>query len=1054
MSSIHDLVAGLHWRQAGPFRGGRSVAVAGHTSQPMTYYFGACSGGIWKTDDAGASWLNVSDGYFKTASVGAVAVAESAPNVVYAGMGESCIRGNVSHGDGVYRSDDAGESWRHLGLETTRHIARVRVHPNNPDHVYVAAFGHAFGPHEDRGVYRTLDGGATWEKVLYRDERTGACDLSMDATNPRTLYAAMWDAQRSPWSLVSGGPGSGIFKTTDGGDSWVELTDNPGLPQGLKGRIGVTVSPARPQRVWAIVEAKEGGLFRSDNGGDTWTRVSDNPELRQRPWYYMHIFADPVDPDTVYVLNLGMWKSTDAGTSFIQIPTPHGDNHDLWIDPANTKRMIEANDGGACVSFDGGVTWSSIYNQPTAQLYHVTTDTQFPFRIYGAQQDNTTITIPSYSDRGAITEDDTWPVGGGESGYIAVRPDDPDIIFAGSYATRMTRYDHGARQEVDITVWPEDPIGYGAEAMKYRFQWTFPIVLSPHDPDVLYVTGNHVFRSTNGGQQFAPISPDLTRGDPETLGPSGGPITKDNVSTEYYGTIFAFAESPVQPGILWAGSDDGRINVSRDGGESWTDVTPSELPDWALISIIDASPHDPATAWVAATRYKLDDFRPYLLRTTDYGATWQMVTSGIPDDDFTRVVREDPAVPGLLYAGTETGLYVSWDAGDSWQQLSGGAGGNGRRALPVVPIHDLIVHDNSLVIGTHGRSFWLLDDLAPVREWRAADGDAPATLFPIATTYRIKPVNSWGRSGTVGYKSYVNTGGSQVMGIVRAAPDGGTRFELLNAGENPDLGVTVHYALSGEKPVQDVSLSFWTAEGEQIQRFSLAEDQSKQPAEMRLRGEPGLHRFVWDMRYPDATKIEGAALSLYWGGSTIGPVVAPGHYEARLEVGGNTYRQPFEVKRDPRVSATDDDLIAQRDLLLQIRDKLGAVHEAVLASRKLREQIDAWAVRLRDAGKDDLIPTLKQASEQLLAAEGELVESRSKGAADSFNYPPKVNSKLASLQGTVAYGDSHPPQQTYEVFDVLAAQADENLAALQKVVDAVTKDLNDKIAAAGVPAIG
>ncbi|MCO5177034.1 MAG: glycosyl hydrolase [Thermomicrobiales bacterium] len=1054
MSNVHDLVAGLQWRQAGPFRGGRSVAVAGHTSQPMTYYFGACSGGVWKTEDGGASWLNVSDGYFRTASVGAVAVAESAPNVVYAGMGESCIRGNVSHGDGVYRSDDAGVSWRHLGLETTRHIARVRVHPTNPDHAYVAAFGHTFGPHEDRGVYRTLDGGATWEKILYRDERTGACDLSMDATNPRTLYTAMWEAQRSPWSLVSGGPGSGIFKTTDGGDSWIELTDNPGLPQGLKGRIGVTVSPARPQRVWAIVEAQDGGLFRSDNGGDTWTRVSDNPELRQRPWYYMHIFADPVDPDTVYVLNLGMWKSTDAGSSFIQIPTPHGDNHDLWIDPANPKRMVEANDGGACVSFDGGVTWSSIYNQPTAQLYHVTTDTQFPYRIYGAQQDNTTITIPSYSDRGAITEDDTWPVGGGESGYIAVRPDDPDIIFAGSYATRMTRYDHGARQEVDITVWPEDPIGYGAEAMKYRFQWTFPIVLSPHDPDVLYVTGNHVFRSTNGGQQFTPISPDLTRGDPETLGPSGGPITKDNVSTEYYGTIFAFAESPVQAGVLWAGSDDGRINVSRDGGESWADVTPNELPDWSLINIIDASPHDPATAWVAATRYKLDDFRPYLLRTTDFGATWQLITSGIPDGDFTRVIREDPSAPGLLYAGTETGLYASWDAGDSWQQLSGGVGGNGRRALPVVPIHDLIVHDNSLVIGTHGRSFWLLDDLAPIREWKSAAGDAVVRLFPIQTTYRIKPPNSWGRADTVGYKDYITTGGSQVMGIVRAAEDGGTRIELLDAGENPALGVTVYYALAGEKPAEDVALSFWTAEGEQIRRFALADDQSKLPADMRLRAAPGLYRFVWDMRYPDAMKIEGAALSLYWGGSTIGPVVAPGHYEARLEVGGNMYRQPFEVKRDPRVSASDDDLVAQRDLLLQIRDKLGAVHEAVLASRKLREQIDTWASRLHDAGKGDLVPALEQASEQLLAAEGELVESRSKGAADSFNFPPKVNSKLASLQGTVAYGDSRPPQQTYDVFEVLAVQADENLAALQAVVDSVTKDLNDKIAASGIPAIG
>ncbi|HQZ89037.1 MAG TPA: glycosyl hydrolase [Thermomicrobiales bacterium] len=1054
MADIRTLVEGLHWRQAGPFRGGRSVAVAGHTSQPLTYYFGACSGGVWKTEDGGASWLNVSDGYFRTASVGAVAVAESAPNVVYAGMGEACIRGNVTHGDGVYRSDDAGESWRHLGLESTLHIARVRVHPHNADLVYVAAFGHAFGPHEDRGVYRSADGGATWDKVLYRDERTGACDLSMDATNPRTLYAAMWEAQRSPWSLVSGGPGSGIFKTTDGGDTWVELTDNPGLPKGLKGRIGITVSPARPQRIWAIVESKEGGLFRSDNGGDTWTRVNDNPDLRQRPWYYMHIFADPVDPDTVYVLNLGMWKSVDAGSSFTEIPTPHGDNHDLWIDPANTKRMVEANDGGGCVSFDGGVTWSSIYNQPTAQLYHVITDTQFPYRIYGAQQDNTTITIPSYSDRGAITEDDTWPVGGGESGYIAVRPDNPDIVYAGSYATRMTRYDHGSRQQVDITVWPEDPIGYGAESMKYRFQWTFPIVLSPHDPDVLYVTGNHVFRSTNGGQEFVPISPDLTRGDPETLGPSGGPITKDNVSTEFYGTIFAFAESPAQQGVLWAGSDDGRINVSRDGGGSWTDVTPSELPDWSLISIIDASPHDPATAWVAATRYKLDDFRPYLLRTTDYGATWQMIVNGIPDDDFTRVIHEDPLVKGLLYVGSETGLHVSWDAGSSWHRLSGGSSSNGRRALPVVPIHDLIVHGDDLIIGTHGRSFWVLDDLAPIRDWQQRRAGEPATLFPIQTAYRIQAPPSWGLPNTVGYKGYLTTGGSQAMGIVRAAEDGGTRFELLDAGENPAIGASIYYDLPGDKPAETLALSFWTAGGELIRRFSLADDQSKQPAEMRLRAEPGLHRFVWNMRHPDATRIEGAALSLYWGGSTIGPVVAPGTYVARLEVGDKEYRQAFAVERDPRVDATDEDLVAQCQLLLQIRDKLGAVHDAVLASRRLREQITAWSARLDNAGNENLVSALGQASERLLVTEGELVESRSKGAADSFNFPPKVNSKLASLQGTVAYGDSRPPQQTYDVYEFLAAQADANLTVLAKVVDEVTGDLNLRIAEAGIPALG
>jgi len=1046
MSNASELLNALQWRQAGPFRGGRSVAAAGDPRRPLTYYFGACAGGVWKTDDGAATWRNVSDGFFRTASVGAIAVADSDTNVVYAGMGESCIRGNVSHGDGVYRSDDGGTTWRHCGLEQTRHIARVRIHPRDENLVYVAAFGHAFGPHEERGVFRSRDGGQTWEKVLYRDENTGACDLIMDAQNPRVLYAAMWEARRSPWQLVSGGDGSGIFKTTDGGDTWTELTNNPGLPEGLKGRIGVAVSPANPQRVWAVIEATEGGLFRSDDGGATWTRTSDNPELRQRPWYYMHLFADPVSADTVYVLNLSMWKSTDGGNTFIEIPTPHGDNHDLWIDPTNPQRMIEANDGGACVTLDGGITWSSIYNQPTAQLYHVTTDSQFPYRIYGAQQDNTTISIPSYSDKGAITEDDTWPVGGGESGYIAVRPDDPNIIFAGSYASRMTRYDHNSKQSVDITVWPEDPIGYGAEAMKYRFQWTFPIAISPHDPDVLYTTGNHVFRSTTGGQSFDVISPDLTRGDPETLGPSGGPITKDNVSTEYYGTIFAFAESPVQQGVLWAGSDDGRINVSRDGGESWTDVTPPLLPDWTLISIIEPSWHDAATAFVAATRYKLDDVTPYLLKTHDYGATWQMITNGIDADDFSRTIREDPQREGLLYAGTETGIYISWDEGGLWQRVAG--------RFPVVPIHDLVIQDDALVVGTHGRSFWILDDLNPIREWNDDAQAGRGYLFPVATTVRILPPQQFPPPTTVGYKVSIWTGGSDVAGVIRKDDDADTtHVELLNAGDNAPIGVALTYRVGAPAPTE-VSLTFLTADGEEIRRFSSNDEPKEQPRLMRLKSQPGVHRFVWDMRYPEATKLENTALSLYWGGSTIGPVAAPGRYRARLEIDGETWTQEFEIVRDPRITATDDDLQAQFDLLIEIRDKLGAVHDIVKRSRGLREQITAWETRLKDTGNDDLATAAEQVREKLLEAENNIVESRSRGAADSFNYPPKVNSKLASLQSTVSYGDSRPPQQTYDVFAMLAQQADEGIAALQQVIDTEVVELNAKLAKSGVAAIG
>ncbi|MDI3341790.1 MAG: glycosyl hydrolase [Sphaerobacter sp.] len=1043
MKNPQDLLGSVQWRLAGPFRGGRVVAVAADPGDPLTFYFGACAGGVWKSQDGGATWRNISDGFFKTAAVGALAVAEADPNVIYAGMGEACIRGNVSHGDGVYKSTDGGKTWQHCGLAETRHIARVRVHPKDPDLVYVAAFGHAFGRNPERGVFRSRDGGKTWEQILYRDDKTGACDLSMDPRNPRVLYAAMWEAQRYPWKLVSGGEGSGIFKSTDGGDTWVELTNNPGLPTGLKGRIGVAVSPARPDRVWALIEAADGGLFRSDDGGATWKRLTDNPELRQRPWYYMHIFADPVNPETVYVLNLGFWKSTDGGNTFVGIPTPHGDHHDLWIDPRNPKRMIHGNDGGACVSFDGGVTWSSIYNQPTAQFYHVTTDTQFPYRIYGAQQDNTTLSIPSYSDRGAITADDTYPVGGGESGYIAVRPDDPNIVYAGSYASRMTRYDHRSKQEIDITVWPNDPIGYGAESMKYRIQWTFPIVLSPHDPNVLYVGANHVLRSTDGGQSFEEISPDLTRGEPETLKPSGGPITKDNVSTEYYGTIFAFAESPVQPGVLWAGSDDGLIHVSRDNGQTWQHVTPPDLPEWALISIIEPSPHDPATAYVAATRYKLDDFTPYLLKTNDYGQTWQLITNGIRENDFTRVIREDPVRRGLLYCGTETGVYVSFDDGAQWYPLTGN--------LPVVPIHDLVIHDTDLIVATHGRSFWVLDDLTPLRTWPDVAPEAPATLFPVRPAYRLMPPRRWPSAQTLGYKAYVTTGGSQALGEIVSDGAGGTRVELRTAGENPPVGVLVHYWIEAEAP-QSVALSFYTADGQLIKRFASDDEQAKGPKPKATRG---FHRFVWDMRYPDGTDLEGVRLAAYWGGGVIGPKAVPGTYEVRLEVDGQIVgSQRFEIRKDPRIPATQEDLQAQFDLLMAIQAKLSAVHEAVLHSKALREQIAAWQERLRAADQAALAEEAGKVAALLAEAENELVEWRHKGGADAFNYPPKVNSKLASLQGTVSYGDGRPPKQCYEVFDELSQWADAGMARLKAIIESEVGELNAKIAAAGVPPLG
>ena len=583
----------LEWRPIGPHRGGRVVAVAGDPSDPMTFYFGACAGGVWKTTDGGTYWQNVSDGSFNTSAVGAIAVADSDPNVVYAGMGESRIRGDVSHGDGVYRSTDGGKTWAHVGLEDTRHIARIRIHPQNSDLVYVAALGHAFGPNDQRGIFRSTNGGKSWDRVLHRSENAGAIDLSKDLSNPRILYAAIWEARRTPWSLTSGGPDSSLYKSTDGGDTWTELTNNLGLPKGLKGRIGVAVSPARPDRVWAIVEAEDGGPFRSDDGGATWERLDENRNLRSRPWYYMHIFADPQDAETVWVLNVQAWKSTDGGRTFTEVPTPHGDNHDLWLDPKNPQRMIEGNDGGACVSFNGGASWSTIYNQPTAQFYHVTTDTQFPYRVYGTQQDNTAISVPSRSNKGgSIPWTDCYAVGSSESGYIAVRPDNPNVVYSGAIGSApggggsLLRYDQGTGQARIITVWPEIYGGWGAKDIKHRFQWTFPIVISPHDPDVLYVAGNRVFRSTDEGTSWEIISPDLTRNDIAKMEPSGGLITKDTTGAEHYGTIFSFVESPHRHGVFWVGSDDGLVHISQDGGNTWDNVTPKDLPEWATISII------------------------------------------------------------------------------------------------------------------------------------------------------------------------------------------------------------------------------------------------------------------------------------------------------------------------------------------------------------------------------------------------------------------------------------------------------------------------------------
>ncbi|MBC7921018.1 MAG: glycosyl hydrolase [Ferruginibacter sp.] len=1037
----------MQWRLLGPFRGGRAVTVAGHPTDRLVFYLGTTGGGVWKTADGGNSWQNVSDGYFKTGSVGAVAVAESNPQVVYVGTGEHTLRGNVSHGDGVYKSTDGGKTWTHLGLSDTYHIGSVLVHPTNPDIVYVAAIGHAFGPNPERGVFRTRDGGKTWTKVLYKSPDVGAIDLTLDPSNPDVLYAATFEFRRLPWAVRSAGPGAGIHKTVDGGDTWTEITRRPGLPTGThRGRIGLALSPAKPGRVWAIMEAEneQTGVYRTDDGGASWQLVSQFADLFQRPWYYHHLAADPQNSETVWVLNIGMWKSADGGKNYQRVETPHGDNHDLWIDPRDPNRMGQANDGGGTVSFDGGKSWSTIYNQPTAQMYHVTTDSRFPYRVYGAQQDNSTLSIPSRSDYGAIYPDEYQDVGGGESGYIAFDKKDPNVIFAANHHW-LTRLNQTTRQLKDVSVVPDDMYGYGSADLKYRFQWTYPVVVSPHNPNVLYATSQYVHRSTDQGQSWQVISPNLSRSDPATLertptlddpsiGQDWGPIKRDNTGVEWYGTVFALAESPVKAGVLWAGSDDGFVQVSTDHGGHWKNVTPPEMPAFARISLIDPSPHDPATAYVAALKYKQDDFRPYLYQTNDYGKTWRKITQGIPDDAFTRVVREDPRRRGLLYAGTEKGVYVSFDAGGHWQPL--------QLNLPVVPIHDLVIQDNDLVAATHGRSFWILDDLTMLHQLTTDVPDAAVHLFKPRRTVRFR---------------------AALDPPVKPVP--GKPEDL---GQNPPNGVVVHYYLK-EKPKGIITLEFLDAGGAVVKSYRSGADTSQRRAafspskadsgrtalatsEMRMPAAPGRkevtlpaaaggNRFVWeDMRYPAPVALPGAVTH----GTAKGPLATPGTYRVRLTVDGKTWTQPFQIVKDPRIATTPAEFKEQFDLLVNIRSRLNELRAAVKDIRRMRQELDSTSRTsssrtsasstgaVQTAGKGDAVEKVKWAAfrDQLLRIEDALVQFRAKATQDLTNHPVRLDTRLTVLAAFVESDDSKPTRQQREHYALLSRSLAEELRKL------------------------
>ena len=1014
-----NLYKAMKWRCIGPYRGGRVTAVTGVSSQHFTYYFGATGGGVWKTEDGGLNWKPISDGFFKTGSVGAIAVSEWDPNIIYVGMGESPMRGNVSHGDGVYKSTDAGKTWKHIGLNDTSQISRIRIHPQNPDIVYVAALGHVYGPNEERGVFRTKDGGKTWEKILYRDKKTGAIDLILDRLNPRVIYAALWEFYRTPHSLSSGGSGSGLFKSTDGGDNWIEISRNKGLPKGILGKIGVTVSPAKPDRVWAIIEAKNGGVFRSDDGGQTWHKMNEERRLRQRAFYYTRIYADPKDAETVYVLNTAFYRSLDGGKTYKPIRVPHGDNHDLWIDPENPKRMINSNDGGANVTVNGGISWTAQDNQPTAQFYHVTTDGHFPYRVYGAQQDNSTVRIASRTTGSGIDKPDWHPVGGGESGHIAPRRDNPDIVYAGSYGGLITRWDYETRQTRIITAWPENTMGWGAADLKYRFQWTAPILVSRFDSNVLYHAAQVLFKTTNEGQSWEIISPDLTRNDKEKQKSSGGPITKDNTGVEYYCTIFALAESFHNPNILWVGTDDGLVSVTKNGGKNWEDITPRGMPGWSLISMIEPSTFDPATIYLAVDRHELDDFRPYIYKTEDYGKSWRKITNGLPNNTFVRVVREDPKRKGLLYAGTETGVFVSFDDGSSWQSL--------QLNLPVVPIHDMVVKEDDLVVATHGRSFWILDDLTPLHQITDEVAKSEMFLFKPRDAYRM----------------------------------GGRGFPRPHVGQNPPSGSVIYYYLK-EEPKEEVMLEFLDAEGKTIRKFTSKVKEETEPeplpvsrfqreSSQRVSADAGMNRYIWNMRYPDAERVPEAVL---WGGMLNGPVAVPGIYQVKLTVGEKTMTQSWEWKKDPRLSGTQEEFKEQFDFLIKIRDKITEVNRAINRLRDVKKQIDTLSKKIKEHEKGkEIIEVGKKLKNKLSSVEDVLIQSKSKSSQDPLNYPIMLDNKIAALAGVVSRVEARPTDQSYEVFKELSATAREQLAKLKAIWEKDLPAFNELVKKAKIPAI-
>lgn len=1003
------LFKSLQFRLIGPFRGGRSGAVSGSFKNKNTFYFGSTGGGVWKTSDGGSNWKNISDKYFG-GSIGAVEAAPSDETILYAGEGESTMRGNVSEGTGgLWRSDDGGKSWHNLGLKDSRHIVRIVIHPKNPDIVWVGVMGHLFGPNKQRGIYKTTDGGKTWKQTLFINDQTGICDLVMEPGNPQTLYAGSWRVIRTPYSLESGGDGSGLWKSTDGGETWNSLAGKKGLPKGTWGITGIAVAPSNTDKIYALVENEKGGLFMSSDAGETWTMQSSDNNIRQRAWYYSTVFVDPANENLVYCPNVSLMVSRDGGKSFSSIRTPHGDHHDLWIDPEDGKRMIVADDGGAQTSFDGGANWSTYYNQPTVQVYRVSTDNAFPYHVLGGQQDNSAFRIKSRSYGDAITNSDLEYAAGAESGYVVADPLNPDITYGGNYMGMLQRLDHKTGESRMINVWPVDNIGAGADAARYRFQWNYPIFFSPNDPRRLYAAGNHLFVSENEGRSWDIISPDLTTNDKSKQVASGGPITKDNTSVEYYCTIFTAAESPVEKDLLWTGSDDGLIHVSRDAGRNWENVTPKDCPKWMMWNCVDVDPFKKGSAYFVGTRYKLDDFTPYMYKTEDYGKTWKRIDAGINRMHFTRCLRADKKVPGLLYAGTEYGLYISFNDGASWQPF--------QLNLPMVPVTDLTIKNNDLIVGTQGRSIYIFDDLGVIQQKNSLKQTAGLHVFAPAPAIRME-----GGENNLPVQSGNNTGANAARGIV-------VPFWLASVTDTSKISVQI----------------FDSAR-------TLVKADSSKAKDSKITLAAGLNSYVWNFEYPEGEKpLQGLII---WNGARMAPVAVPGNYFIRIRSGMDSAEVPFTILPDPNYHVPVQEYQQQLSFLLAARDKFSATMKAMKNISELRSQMNDYQARIGKDFPKDIKAQMDSIGKKITAVEEALHQTKAKSGQDVLNYPIRLDDKLGGVYNIASTGYGAPSKQVEEAYKDVAAQIDEQLQKLDAVIKNDVPALNTMIREKNLPLIG